>query len=39
MIITAQELYKLLDDLGLDYEVREIFDGLRIINFEVSENE
>jgi hypothetical protein len=37
--MTAMELYKILNDAGLDYEVREIFDGLRVLNFEVEEEE
>ena len=37
--MTAMELYKILNDADLDYEVREIFDGLRVLNFEVEEEE
>jgi hypothetical protein len=37
--MTATELYGLLDLLDIDYEVREIFDGLRVLNFEVEEEE
>ena len=33
--MTAQELYTALDQLGIDYEVVEIFDGSRIIRFDV----
>ena len=34
--MTAQELYTALDQLGIDYEVVEIFDGSRIIRFDVA---
>ena len=37
--MTAFELYELLNLLDIDYEVREIFDGLRVLNFEVEEEE
>lgn len=36
--MTAEELYEALDKLGVEYEVVEIFEGLRVINFMVEEN-
>jgi hypothetical protein len=36
--MTAEELYKALDKLGIEYEIVEIFEGLRVINFMVKEN-
>jgi hypothetical protein len=35
--MTAQELYDLLDEAGIDYEVVEIFEGTRCIRVEVDE--
>ena len=35
--MTAQELYELLDKAGLDYEVVEVFEGVRWIRFDVEE--
>ena len=35
--MTPQELYELLDKAGLDYEVVEVFEGLRWIRFDVEE--
>ena len=37
--MTAEELYKLLDDNDIRYEVVEIFEGVRILNIEVNEEE
>ena len=37
--MTPQELYKILDDAGLDYEVVEIFEGARWLKFIVDEGE
>ena len=37
--MTPQELYKILDDAGLDYEVVEVFEGARWIRFIVDEEE
>ena len=37
--MTAQELYKLLDSAGIDYEIVEIFEGARFIRVEVQETE
>lgn len=34
--MTAQELYQLLDASGIEYEVVEIFDGLRVLSFPVA---
>ena len=34
--MTAQELYTALDQLGIDYEVVEIFDGARVVRFDVA---
>ena len=35
--MTPQELYELLDKAGLDYEVVEVFEGVRWIRFDVEE--
>ena len=35
--MTAYELYKILNDAGLEWEVREAFEGLRVINITVEE--
>ena len=35
--MTPNELYDVLDRLDVEYEVVEIFDGLRVINIEVEE--
>ena len=35
--MTPSELYDALDKAGVDYEVVEIFDGLRVINVMVDE--
>ena len=35
--MTPQELYELLDKAGLDYEVVEVFNGIRWIRFDVEE--
>ena len=35
--MTPQELYELLDKAGLDYEVVEVFEGIRWICFDVEE--
>jgi len=37
--MTPTELYKILDDNGIEYEVVENFEGLRTINFEVEEED
>ncbi len=37
--MTPQELYELLDKAGLDYEVVEVFEGVRWIRFDVEEEE
>ena len=34
--MTAQELYELLDKAGIDFEVVEIFEGLRTLTFVVN---
>ena len=36
--MTPNELYKVLNDAGLEWEVREVFEGLRVINIEVDED-
>ena len=36
--MTAQELYTALDELGIDYEVVEIFEGARFIRVEVDDS-
>ena len=35
--MTPQELYDLLDKAGVDYEIVEIFEGVRILSIEVNE--
>lgn len=35
--MTAMELYEALDKAGIDFEVVEIFDGLRVISIMVDE--
>jgi len=37
--MTPQELYELLDKAGLDYDVVEVFEGIRWIRFDVEEKE
>ena len=37
--MTPMELFEALDNLAVDYEVMQIFDGLRTINFMVDEEE
>ena len=37
--MTPKELFEALDKLDVDYEVMQIFDGLRSINFMVDEEE
>ena len=37
--MTAEEVYKLLDDALISYEVIEIFEGARFIRVEVQETE
>jgi len=37
--MTPQKLYELLDKAGLDYEVVEVFEGVRWIRFDVEEEE
>ena len=36
-MITPEELYELLDNNGIDYEVVEIFEGVRTLSIEVSD--
>ena len=36
--MTADELYEALDKLGVEYDVVEVFDGLRVINVQVEES-
>ena len=35
--MTPKELYELLDKAGLDYDVVEVFEGIRWIRFDVEE--
>ena len=35
--MTPQELYDLLDKAGVEYEIVEIFEGVRILSIEVNE--
>jgi len=37
--MTPKVLYKFLDDAGVDYEVTEIFEGVRYIRVMVEEEE
>ena len=37
--LTADELYKKLDELGIPFEVVEMFEGLRVISVEVEEED
>jgi hypothetical protein len=37
--MTPMELYEVLNQLDVDYEVMQIFDGIRTINFMVDEEE
>ena len=37
--MTADQLYDLLEKTGIEFEVVEIFDGLRIISIQVEEEE
>jgi hypothetical protein len=37
--MTADQLYDLLEKAGIEFEVVEIFDGLRIISIQVEEEE
>ena len=37
--MTPQELYELLNNAGVDFEVVEIFEGARFIRVEVQEEE
>ena len=37
--MTADQLYDLLEIAGIEFEVVEIFDGLRIISIQVEEEE
>jgi preprotein translocase subunit YajC len=37
--MTAMELYELLNNAGIKYEVVEIFDGVRTLSIEVDEEE
>jgi hypothetical protein len=36
--MTAKEVYALLDEAGIEYEVIEIFEGARFVRIEVEEN-
>jgi hypothetical protein len=37
--MTPKELYDLLDKANIDYELVEIFEGVRILSIEVDEDE
>lgn len=37
--MTADQLYDLLEEAGVEFEVVEIFDGLRTINVVIQEEE
>lgn len=35
--MTPQELYEVLDNAGIEYEIVEIFEGVRLLRIEVNE--
>jgi hypothetical protein len=37
--MTAEKLYELLDKAGVQFDVIEVFEGLRVINVEVEEED
>lgn len=37
--MTAIELYELLDEAGIDFDVIEVFEGVRMISIKVEEEE
>jgi hypothetical protein len=37
--MTPNELYKLLDSLGIEWECRDVFEGMRVINIMVEEDD
>ena len=37
--MTPQELYEVLDNAGVEYEIVEIFDGTRLLRIEVTEED
>ena len=37
--MTAEKLYEILKQAGLDYEIIEIFEGVRLLSFEITETE
>ena len=37
--MTTKQLYKLLDEAGVQYEIVEIFEGIRVIDVLVEEEE
>ena len=37
--MTAQDIYRILDNAGIEYEVVEIFEGARWLRIEVEEEE
>ena len=37
--MTAQQMYEALDKAGIEYELVEIFEGLRLIRVEVDDSE
>lgn len=37
--MTAQELYTLLENAGIDFELVQIFEGARILTIKVDEDE
>ena len=37
--MTPKELYELLDKAGLDYDVIEIFEGVRVLRIEVEDGD
>ena len=36
--MTAEQLYEALDKLGVEYDVVEVFEGLRVINVQIEES-
>jgi hypothetical protein len=37
--MTPKELYELLDKAGLEYEIVEIFEGVRVLRIEVEDGD
>jgi len=37
--MTSEELYKILEDAGIDFAVRDVAEGVRLVQFWVDEEE